>query len=169
MLPRATSIKKSHAFTTHDRVKQITQDAHRSRGARRILRTQPQSQSKRPSGNTSSLRDGGTSNHESRQRRSNRQVPARESNASTRKRRHRHRRCGRVCRKASNAPKCSGQSTNAHRKQSAHRGITTQRVTILFDRRVAAQRAVPIGRRRVLTSRGTLTKSTNRELQTLAL
>ena len=143
--------RRSHAFTTHDCVIRITQDAHRFRGARRILRTQPQSQSKRPSGNTSSLRNGGTSNRRYREKTLK---PARSQRANqtlqTRERRHRHRRCGRACRKASNAPKCSGQFTNAHSKQSAHRGITTQRVTILFDRRVAAQRAVPIGRRRVL-------------------
>ena len=44
----------------------------------------------------------------------------------------------------------SGNQTRARRRENAHRGITTQRVTILFDRRIAAHRASPIERRREL-------------------
>ena len=153
MLPRATSIKKSHAFTTHTTA---LSNARRSLLPRRAQNLPHATSLAKQTPIRKHIFAQGRRHIRPRiaMRRSNRQLPARESNASTRERRHRHRRCGRVCRKASNAPKCSGQSTNAHRKQSAHRGITTQRVTILFDRRVAAQRAVPIGRRRVLTSRG---------------
>ena len=71
-------------------------------------------------------------------------------------RRHRIRRCTRYRRKTSNARDSdSDQSTTAQCDSVLTRGKPTHRVTILLNRRVATQRASPIGRRRVLLSWGT--------------
>merc|ERR1712054_308896 len=65
-------------------------------------------------------------------------------------RRHRLRRCPRERKEASNAVTAVANPRKRSAISVLTRGIPTQRVTILLNRRVATQRASPLGRRRVL-------------------
>ena len=120
-------------------------DAYRSVGARAETTAHTQtSQNKRPLEKTFSLSDGRASNRASTTSkprdkscdlRECQKPQARERcDRQPKVRPHQHVR---------QQSKRSGKRTNARRVENAHRGITTQRVTILFDRRSATQRASP--------------------------